>query len=80
MALNEERPKWLFPKLSSANELSRISSTNLEEKQFQTTGSMAMRLIKGGFPLGKIFRPNRDFFLSYKHSDGTKQKSFEFEQ
>jgi hypothetical protein len=45
MALNEERPKWLFPKLSSANELSRISSTNLEEKKFQTTGSMAMRLI-----------------------------------
>ena len=35
---------------------------------------------KGGFPLGEIFRPNRNFLLSYKHSDGTKQKSFEFEQ
>ena len=34
---------------------------------------------KGGFPLGEIFRPNRNFLLSYKHSDGTKQKSFEFE-
>jgi hypothetical protein len=34
----------------------------------------------GGFPLGEIFRPNRNFLLSYKHSDGTKQKSFEFEQ
>jgi hypothetical protein len=36
--------------------------------------------IKGGFPLSEIFRPNRNFLLSYKHSDGTKQKSFEFEQ
>jgi hypothetical protein len=36
--------------------------------------------LKGGFPLGEIFRPNRNFLLSYKHSDGTKQKSFEFEQ
>jgi hypothetical protein len=35
---------------------------------------------KGGFPLGEIFRPNRNFLLSYKHSDGSKQKSFEFEQ
>jgi hypothetical protein len=26
---------------------------------------------KGGFPLGEIFRPNRNFLLSYKHSDGT---------
>jgi hypothetical protein len=36
--------------------------------------------LKGGFPLGEIFRPNRNFLLSYKHSDGTNQKSFEFEQ
>ena len=35
---------------------------------------------KGGFPLSEIFRPNRNFLLSYKHSDGTNQKSFEFEQ
>jgi hypothetical protein len=35
---------------------------------------------KGGFPLGEIFRLNRNFLLSYKHSGGTKQKSFEFEQ
>jgi hypothetical protein len=34
---------------------------------------------KGGFALSEIFRPNRNFLLSYKHSDGTKQKSFEFE-
>ena len=33
-----------------------------------------------GFPLGEIFRPNRHFLLSYKHSDGTNKKSFEFEQ
>ena len=31
MASNEDRPKWLFPKLSSDIELSKISSTNLEE-------------------------------------------------
>jgi hypothetical protein len=35
---------------------------------------------QGGFPLGEIFQPNRNFLLSYKHSDGTNQKSFEFEQ
>jgi hypothetical protein len=35
---------------------------------------------KGSFPLGEIFRPNRNFLLYYKHSDVTDQKSFEFEQ
>lgn len=29
IALKDERPKWLFPKLNSDIELSRISSTNL---------------------------------------------------
>jgi hypothetical protein len=42
----------------------------------------AKKNIKGGFPLGEIFRPNRNLLLSWsrKLSDGTKQKSFEFEQ
>jgi hypothetical protein len=42
--------------------------------------SFQLLSIKGGFPLGQIFRPNRNFLLSYKHSDETKQKSFGFEQ
>jgi hypothetical protein len=42
--------------------------------------SIILGLHEGGFPLGEIFRPNRNFLFSYKHSEGTKQKSFEFEQ
>jgi hypothetical protein len=50
----------------------------LKFKDFCLVGDLSA--CNGGFPLGEIFRPNRNFLLSYKHADGTKQKSFEFEQ
>ena len=39
-------------------------------KQTRTHKSKPLNRAKGGFPLGEIFRPNRNFLLSYKHSGG----------
>ena len=68
------RPKQTGRDLATRREFSTENSRRVAESRPVCVG------LKGGFPPGEIFRPNRNFLLSYKHSDGTKQQSFEFEQ